>query len=324
LKVRIGLGFGQWPFQSRSPKLFFDLISHCDSLGIDSIWFSDRILGRGNILEPIVAMAAVAGQSKFMKLGTNVLIFPLRNPVLMAKELATLDFLSNGRLLLVAGLGRDDEDEFQACGISKKGRGTRTDEVITLLRKLWKEDNVNFDGVFYNLNMVNIDPKPIQNGGPPIWIGGRSNAALRRTGRLGDGWLPSYLTPNEATIGIKYIKQYASEVGRKIPDDHYGVNMQFFIASTKEEALRLSSSYQTLRRTDIASDEYGAFGTAKQIVQRLRQYMVGGVTKFVMKPVCSPAQLFSQLELLATDVLTELQTPFSEAEIKERSGLITL
>ncbi len=323
MKVRIGLGFGQWPFQSRKPKLFFDLISHCDSLGIDSIWFSDRIIGADNILEPTVAMAAVAGRSKFMKLGTNVLIFPLRNPVLMAKELATLDFLSNGRLLLVAGLGRDDEDEFQACGISKKSRGKRTDEVITLLRKLWTEENVNFDGEFYRLNNVNIDPVPIQKYGPPIWIGGRSDAALRRTGRLGDGWLPSYLTPNEAKIGIESIKQYTTQFGRIIPDDHYGVNIQFFIGSTQEEALKLSSPYQALRRTDIAPEEYGAFGTTGQIVERLRQYMKGGVTKFVMKPVCSPDHLFSQLELLANNVLTELQTPFSEMEVKERSGLIT-
>ncbi len=322
MKIRIGLGFGQWPFAERRANIFFDLISHCDSLGIDSIWFSDRILGDGSVLEPTVAMAAVAGHSSFMKLGTNVLIFPLRNPVLMAKELATLDFLSNGRLLLVAGLGRDDEAEYEACGVTKRGRGKRTDEVITVLRKLWAEDEVTFEGEFYCLNGITVEPKPIQIPGPPVWIGGRSDAALRRTARLGDGWLPSYITPEEATEGIAAIRRYAKEAQRDIPEDHYGVNLQFAIASSKEEALRLSKPFQTARRNDLSQEEYGAFGTGEDLVKRLRAYVAGGVTKFVLRPVCPPGQWFHQIEKLATEVLPPLQTPFSDGEIKERAGQI--
>ena len=323
MKVRIGLGFGQWPFEDRRANVFFDLISHCDSLGIDSIWFSDRILGPGSVLEPTVAMAAVAGCSRFMKLGTNVLIFPIRNPVIMAKELATLDFLSNGRLLLVAGLGRDDENEYLACGVPKRGRGRRTDEVIDIMRRLWTQDKVDFKGDFHCLRDVTVEPKPVQEGGPPIWIGGRSDAALRRTARLGDGWLPSFLTPQEAAQGVAFIREHAGEWGRQIPEDHYGVNMQFFISSTPEEAKRLSAPYQTVRRSDAPVEDYSAFGEGEAVLQRLREYMEGGITKFVLKPVCPPDQWFRQLEILARDVLEPLQTPFSEAEVKERAGQLT-
>lgn len=319
MKVRIGLGFGPWPFPERKANVFYDLIALCDRIGIDSVWFSDRIVG-GDLLEPSVAMAAVAGRSNFMKLGTNALIFPLRNPVVMAKELATVDFLSNGRLLLVVGLGRDDNSEFEACGVEKKSRGKRTDDMIVALRRLWIEDAVSFEGETFRFRDVTISPKPVQKPCPPIWIGGNSDAAMQRTARLGDGWLPSYITPKEAARGVAAIKQYASEIGRQIPDDHYGVNIHFAIAPSLEEALELSEPYRTARRKDLAPEAFGAYGTSQEIVERLREYVAGGITKFVLRPVCPPDQWFWQLERLASDVLKPLQTPFSEREVKERAG----
>ena len=319
MKVRIGLGFGLWPFTERRANVFYDLIALCDRVGIDSIWFSDRIVG-GDLLEPSVAMAAVAGGSNFMKLGTNALIFPLRHPVVMAKELATLDFLSNGRLLLVAGLGRDDNREFEACGVEKKSRGKRTDEMIVALRRLWTEDNVSFEGETFKFRDVTISPKPVSKPCPPIWIGGNSDAAMQRTARLGDGWLPSYITPREAAQGIATIKRYASEIGRQIPDDHYGVNIHFAIAPSREDALKLSEPYRTARRKDLPAEDFGAYGTSQEIVKRLREYVAGGITKFVLRPVCPPDQWFSQLERLSHEVLKPLQTPFAEYEVMERAG----
>ena len=126
-----------------------------------------------------------------MKFGTSTLVLSTRNPVILAKELATLDFISQGRFFPAVGLGSDDAKDFAAVGVSKKERAQRSDESIVLMRRLWTEEHVSFNGKFFSIEDVTITPRPWQKGGPPIWIGGRSQAALRRTGRLGDGWLVS-------------------------------------------------------------------------------------------------------------------------------------
>ncbi|SVC97673.1 uncharacterized protein METZ01_LOCUS350527, partial [marine metagenome] len=209
-KIRLGFGMGAWPFAERNYRVFYDFVDDCESWGVDSLWFSDRIVGKGAILEPIVTIAALSGRNGMMKFGTNALIMPLRNPVIVAKELATLDFLSNGRLLLVAGLGGEDPREYEACGVSKAERAPRTDEALQALNVLWTQDEATFHGKYYNFENVSLEPKPVQQPGPPVWIGGRSEAAMRRTGRLGEGWLPSAITPQECHDGIEAIQVYAA------------------------------------------------------------------------------------------------------------------
>ena len=145
-----------------------------------------------------------------MKFGTSTLVLPTRNPIVLAKELATLDFLSRGRLFPAIGLGGDESKDLQALGVSKKERAARTDEMIVLMRRLWTEENVTFKGKFFSVEDATIMPRPWQKNGLPIWIGGRSEAALRRTGRLGDGWLVSSVSPAEVEVGIKSIRAYAA------------------------------------------------------------------------------------------------------------------
>ena len=322
MKTRIGIGMGAWPFPEHHANSFFDFIDYCDTLGVDSLWFSDRIVGSGNTMEPVVTMAALAARSKKMKFGTSVLVLTVRNPVVLAKELATLDFLSNGRLLLVAGLGLEDPIEYGACGVAKHERGGRTDEAIVALRKLWSEDKASFEGRFYRFHDVVIEPRPVQKPGPPIWIGGRSEAALRRTGRLGDGWLPSAVTPEEIGRAIQAIRRYAAEAGREIPEDHYGVSIPCAIAGDREEAVRQASPFFRPRRDDVAPEEYCVFGTAEDIIRRIQQYVEVGVTKFVLRPVCPQDMWVAQVERLAGEVIHPVQTPFSKEEMRERSGAV--
>src|SRR5205085_4271907 len=132
----------------------------------------------------------VAAYSSTLKFGPSVLAVPLRNPVLLAKELATLDYLSHGRLLPAVGLG-SDLAEYAALGVPPEDRGARADEAIEVMRLLWREERVTYDGRFYSLHDVSIVPRPVQKPCPPIWIGGRTKAAQRRVGRVGDGWLVS-------------------------------------------------------------------------------------------------------------------------------------
>jgi len=323
MKIRIGVGLGQWPFAEKGPEALLDFVDYCESLDIDSLWLSDRIISSAVTLEPITFLAYMASRMRNMKFGTSALVLPVRNPVILAKQLATLDFLSYGRLLLVVGLGSDESKDFQATGVRKEERGKRTDEAIILMRKLWTEENVTFEGKFYSVKGVTLLPRPYQKGGPPIWIGGRSHAALRRAGQLGDGWLASAVTPEEAGHGITAIRDHARQVGRDVPDDHYGVLVPFLFAGNPEEALDIASP--SIRfRPELSPHRYCALGAPDQVRQKLQEYIARGVTKFVMRP-CGPGESwYQQVELLAGEVISHLQTPFSEHERFERAGLVRI
>jgi probable F420-dependent oxidoreductase len=289
-------------------------------LDVDSVWLSDRIVSPTVILEPVTFMAYMASRMRNMMFGTSALVLPTRNPVVLAKELATLDFLSHGRLLLVVGLGSDESKDFEATGVRKEERGKRTDESIVLMRKLWTDQSVTFEGQFNSVKELTILPRPFQEKGPPIWIGGRSHAALRRAGRLGDGWLVSRATPQEVGQGIEAIRGYAAEAGRKVPEDHYGAFIPFYFARSPEEALNYAKP--SLRfRPDISPDQYSALGTPEQVQRRLRDYINAGVTKFVMRPGGPGESWHEQIEILAREVIRPLQTPFSEEERLARQGL---
>jgi probable F420-dependent oxidoreductase len=319
-KIRIGIGLGPWPFEDKRPETILDFIDHCESLDVDSVWLSDRIVSPTVILEPVTFMAYMASRMRNMMFGTSALVLPTRNPVVLAKELATLDFLSHGRLLLVVGLGSDESKDFEATGVRRMERGKRTDESIVLMRKLWTDQSVTFEGQFNSVKELTILPRPFQEKGPPIWIGGRSHAALRRAGRLGDGWLVSRATPQEVGQGIEAIRGYAAEAGRKVPEDHYGAFIPFYFARSPEEALNYAKP--SLRfRPDISPDQYSALGTPEQVQRRLRDYINAGVTKFVMRPGGPGESWHEQIEILAREVIRPLQTPFSEEERLARQGL---
>src|ERR1041384_5310566 len=202
MKVRIGIAFGQWPLKKIVPESIVDLIHDCEALGLDSIWLSDRLVSERPVLEPVTFLSYIAGRLKKMKLGTSTLVLPTRSPIVLAKEQATLDFLSRGRLFPAFGLGGDESRDLQVIGVNRKERAARADEMIVLMRRLWTEENVTFAGKFYSVENATITPRPWQKNGLPIWIGGRSQAAMRRAGRLGDGWLVSSVSPAEIGTGI--------------------------------------------------------------------------------------------------------------------------
>ena len=303
MAIRIGVGFGGWPFETSDPDHLWDYVERAEELDIDSIWLSDRIVSSVLSLEPVVALSFIAGRTTKLKFGTSVLALPLRNPTVLAKEIATLDFLSKGRALLAVGLGTDDAGEFEACGSSRSQRAGRTDEAIEVMRLLWSQDDVTFHGRYFTLNNVTVEPKPVQEELPPLWIGGRSEPALRRVGRLGDGWLVSQATPEEVEDGIAYINDHAAEHDRRIDDDHFGALFSFCIADTREEAERIAAPYLLRRRSDVDIGELAAFGTPDQVSGLIDRFVQAGATKFVARPLCPPELMTQQLEVLAREVV---------------------
>ncbi|MGH7853367.1 MAG: LLM class flavin-dependent oxidoreductase [Candidatus Binatia bacterium] len=308
MKVRIGIAVGQWPGKDLKPDAILDLVDYFESLEVDSLWVSDRLVSSSLILEPITFLAYVAGRLRKMKLGTSTLVLPTRNPIVLAKELATLDFLSQGRLFPAIGLGGDESKDLQAVGVSKKERAGRADEMIVLMRRLWTEENVTFKGKFFSIEDATITPRPWQKNGLPIWIGGRSEAALRRTGRLGDGWLVSSVSPAEVELGIKAIRTYAAAAGRQVPEDHYGVLIPFYFADDAQKASEIGG--RSVRpRADISIDQFTAFGTPDEVRRRVEAYIAAGATKFIMRP-CGPLENWrEQVTILAREVIAPLQTP---------------
>ena len=264
-------------------------------------------------------MSYLASRLRNMKFGTSALVLPTRHPVLLAKQLATLDYLCKGRLLLVVGLGGDDSRDFEATGVRKEERGKRGNEAIILMKKLWSEEKVNFGGQFYSAHDLTLLPRPYQKGGPPIWVGGRSKAAFRRAGRLADGWLVSSVTPPEMADGIAAIRAHAAEAQRVVPEDHYGVLIPFLFARDNEEAGRLAVS-SIRRRQDIDAAEYSALGTPADVQKKIQEYIEVGATKFVMRPFGPKESVRAQVEMLAKEVIPALQTPFSRAERRIRLG----
>jgi probable F420-dependent oxidoreductase len=308
MKVRIGIAVGQWPLSRADPEAILDLVDDLEAREVDSLWVSDRLVSSQLILEPVTFLAFIAGRLRRMKLGTSTLVLPTRHPIVLAKELATLDFLSRGRLFPAIGLGGDESKDLPALGVSRKERAARADEMIVLMRRLWTEEKVTFNGRFFSVEDVTITPRPWQKSGLPIWIGGRSEAALRRTGRLGDGWLVSSVSPTEVEAGIRSIRAYAAEAGRQVPEDHYGVLIPFYFAEDAEKALEIAG--RSVRpRADIPVGEFTAFGTPDEVRRRVEAYIGAGATKFIMRP-CGPFESWrAQVAILAREVIAPLQTP---------------
>ena len=303
MAIRIGVGFGGWPFPRKDPDLLWGYVESAEALDVDSIWLSDRVVSSVLSMEPIVALSFIAARTSKLKFGTSVLALPLRNPTVLAKEIATLDFLSGGRALPAVGLGTEDEREFEACGARKSQRAGRTDEAIEVMRRLWSEDEVSFEGRYFTLSKVTVEPKPVQEELPPIWIGGRTEAAMRRVARLGDGWLVSQTTPSEVEDGVRKIDAWSREYGRQIDDDHYGALFSFCVASTREEALRLAEPYLLRRRTDVGPEGYSAFGPPDEVRKLIDEYVEAGATKFVARPACPPELMSEQLDILGREVV---------------------
>ena len=303
MKIRIGVGFSGWPFERVED--FWDMVDLVEESGLDSIWLNDRIRNPAPALEPITALAMIAGRTQRIKFGMSVAVLPVRDPLMVAKEMATIDFLSNGRMLPAFGLGVAQEAEWLAVGRSPHRRGAMTDEAVTLMRRLWSEDAVSHAGEFYSTHELTIQPKPCQQP-LPVWFGGRSQAAYRRVARLGDGFLGSYQPPSEAGKAVCAIRSAAEAYEREVPEDHYGTIVPFHFGDGD-----ISAEIQTLmRRIDPNTpfESYAAWREPDAILRRIDEYVEVGVSKFVLRPMVSGPAFYDQLARLAKLVVPRYHT----------------
>ena len=281
MSIAVGLGLSEFP--SSGAKAFWRWVGLCEESGVDSLWQTDRLVSRQPILECMSVMAALAGATKRIKFGMNVAMLGLRDPLLLAKQCATIDVLSEGRLLPAFGIGNTRAPDWRASGRETKGRGQRTNEGLELISRLWVEDSVDFDGTYYQYRGASISPKPVQKN-LPLWLGGSSEAAIRRTARYGTGWQAGFETPEEAAPVIKAIKAALGEQGRHIAEDHYGAGFAYRFGGWDDEpVVRAAEAYRARsgrdpRRAIVAGD-------ADDILRRINEYIGAGVAKFILRPI---------------------------------------
>ncbi len=276
--------------QLASPASIGQAARLTEQLELDSVWTSDHVVipaqigskypgtatgrftvkGSRDFYEPLVVMAYVAGLTERIRIGVSVLVVPYRNPVVTAKQLASIDALAQGRLIVGVGVGWMPE-EFAALQASPcVARGAATDEYLEIFRKLWTGEVVRYDGKYYQFEEIQSNPRPASPGGIPIWVGGYSQPAYRRVARFGNGWHGIGFTPDRIGAPIAEIRRQAEAAGRN-PDE---ITI----------SIRLALDTSEVPLADRSSDDRGRalLGTADEIVGQIRDYEQAGVETIVL------------------------------------------
>jgi probable F420-dependent oxidoreductase len=294
VKIRFGVGVGP----TRPSDDLAAIVDQLEDLGIDSLWLSELVYAPQ--VDPVVGLAHAASRTRRLKLGTGVSVLPGRNPVLMAKQLASLAWLAPGRLLPVFGLQPAGAGERALFPVPPGRRGAVFDESLVLLRLLLEQPTVTFTGEFFSVEDAGVGLLPDRP--LDLWLGGAAPAGLRRVGRLADGWLGSLLTPAEAAAAIATIQDAAAEAGRTVDPDHFGLSLPVALAEPDPGLLR------TIRDRRPGTDPRALIPHGWARTRRLvDEYVSAGVSKFVVRPAAHPTSWPRFLTEVAAELLP-LQT----------------
>lgn len=288
-----------------------ELIRSVEELGFDSFWTGEHIVYHRPILDAVPILSVAAALTSRIKIGPATLLLPLRHPTMVAKEFASLDVLSDGRVILTVGVGGEYPREFHACGVPLEERGRRANEAIEIIKRYWAGGRFSYDGEIFKLQDVDMLPLPVQTGGPPIWISGRSDAAMRRAARLGDGYHPYMFTPDRCRESFGKVRAYAREIGRELPRDYVFAIFQYVslgddpgearAGAVKELECRYRQAFEHL------VDRYCVYGPPERVLEGLRGYVEAGTSYLILAPVLTPGKQRQQLERYARDVLPALR-----------------
>jgi probable F420-dependent oxidoreductase len=306
MKIRIGIGLGA----AAGPDGFAAAVDHLEELGVDSLWLSEMVYGP--LVEPFTGMAYALARTARLKVGTGVSVLPGRHPVLVAKQLASLAALAPGRVLPVFGLQPAREDERGLFPVPPGQRGAVFDESLELLRLLLRQETVSFSGAFFTVKDASVGPlprKPLD-----IWLGGSAPAGLRRAGRLGDGWLASFVTPAEARAGIRAIQAAADAAGREVDPEHFGISLPVALGGIP--AALAAAISQRRPDGDPASLVATSWPDARRMVA---EYVAAGISKFVIRPA-GPARSAGDV---TGDVTGGIARDFADGLVRELMPLQT-
>lgn len=306
MAIRAGFGISNFPFDR--PQSWFEWVQLLERHKVDSVWQTDRLVSVDPYLEAVSVMATLAGCTERIKFGMNAIVAPLRDPLLLAKQCATIDFLSRGRLLPMFGVGYPNAIEWRTTGRSPSDRGARATEIFELLSLLWSQESVTYEGRFYQYRDVTVMPRPIQQP-LPLWIGGNAEPALRRTAQCGTGWIGGIATPEQVGHAVRTIRAEARALGRRIDDDHYGASLAYRIGSPDDPVI---GQFPLVRRAGIG-DEIDlrpllAIGSVHDIIARIEAYKAQGASKFVLLPIAlGDRDVFDQTRRACEEILPAIE-----------------
>jgi probable F420-dependent oxidoreductase len=280
MKVRFGIGLGlNTPADQLAP-----IVDHLEASGVDSLWFSELVYSPA--VDPVVGMAYALARTEHLKVGTSVAVLPGRHPVLVAKQLASLAAIAPKRVLPVFGLRSAIPAEREVFTVPDGERAAVFDESLRILRAVLLDEPASYSGRYFTVTAAAVAPRP----NPPldIWLGGSAPAAFRRIGTLADGWLGSFLTPDEARAGREAIERAAEEAGRQVEPDHFGISLA--VADGELPAEMIAAVRR--RRPDVDPAELVA-ADWDQLHRQLDEYLDAGLTKFVIRQVSTgPVDVF--------------------------------
>jgi probable F420-dependent oxidoreductase len=287
-----------------------DEVEALEALPIASLWVGGHVASPQGAPEVMVKLAQLAALSRRVRIGTSILLLPLYPPALIAKQVADLDHLCGGRISLGVGVGGEYEQEFRACGVPVNERGRRTDESITLLRRLWTAEEISHSGPHYAMERVRIQPAPVQAGGPPIIVGGRKEPAMARAARLGDGWMPYLYSPRAYAGSVKRIREIAAEAGRDLADFDWTVFLFTTVRDDDENARKEAASVLGgIYRQDFRglADRVAAAGTPERVAARVQDYVDAGARHIIFAAAAREDRL-AVMRRIATEVVPRVQS----------------
>lgn len=307
-------GSGRQPEGMPSPEYFLDVARHAEHLGFDSLWAGDHLSPRGALLDSTVVLSHFAACTSRIRLGYGVMLVALRHPAVIAKQVATLDWMSKGRVIFGAGVGGEDPKDFEAVGVRLEERGARTDETLDALRELWRAGPRSFSGRFFDFRDVVIDPPPAQPGGPPIWIGGRAQAALRRVARVGTCWFAYLASPRRVAAGLAEIREHAEAAGRDPEAISAGLLAPTFLdedgpRARSQAQAHLSRRYGQQFEAHVI-DRSCLAGTPDEIRTRIGDFVEAGIGHVVFLPAWpADGQAMDRLSLVHEELVAPLRPP---------------
>jgi alkanesulfonate monooxygenase SsuD/methylene tetrahydromethanopterin reductase-like flavin-dependent oxidoreductase (luciferase family) len=280
-----------------------------EDLGYHNLSTGEHVRGsgnRGSMSMPVLGVAA--GATKKIRLLSGILYLPLYHPVMASKLATTLDVASHGRLDLGIGVGGEHPTDFSSLEIPIEGRGRRSNESLEILRKLWTEENVTYEGEFFKLDDVTLLPKPTQTPSIPIWVAGRQNVAMRRAVNYGDGWFPYFYSPERYKTSFDYIVNYANDTGRNLDGFEWAHYTFISLYETREKsaemaAQRVGGSFKTGGNIADIIGKYTVLGPVESAIERIQEYIDAGANHFMFNWMCDPADAHDQMKLAAEKIL---------------------
>ena len=277
-----------------------------EELGFDFLLTGEHVMFHTPVANTLISLAAAAGATSRIKLMSGIVLVPLYPAALLAKQVAMLDVVSDGRFHLGVGVGGEFPKEFDAIGVPVKERGARTDEALQVIDKLLTEKDVHFDGRFTKLDGVSIAPRGVQKPRLPIWVAGRKDVAMRRAARYAEGWLPYMYTPEMLADSMTKIASFTEEAARPVGTVRGGLFIFTCVHEDRATALAMANERLSMQYNQDFSkmvEKYTLAGSPEDIVARMREYIDAGARTIMFSPGCPVDYTEENTRLIAEAVI---------------------